>query len=412
MNNKINLETIIKKEFEEKRASAFSHHDSSEVSDILKEYLTDEISQAITVLKRIISKNAGIYRNIIDIVPVLFDDVFSMLEEMNKEDEVEDLTVDYSNFHKKLLTMPIVSNKELEYVDADGKTVNLFESGKIECVRNNYIEVLYSKKENGSNKYKVGTYSPFYTYYIFKNNDLVLADNLSFDNYNKLVTIGNEMYGIITESAKYSSYITQQKILFSYLAERGTGLKFKFLLYKYSQQFFTELSEHSFEKNALDFAVKDYIYYFTMFRTVCMFPDDEFFSKVHKIVSHLIKSRTELIKENKYDTDLKNEAVFQICEGQICKILEELFSYQTNAVLSKNTENTDKEIFSFFKFKNSKDRTIQHVKLWKEVQYFVNKHIKSDYTTDYFDIRPNNNVNSYKSLITFDNALKIRSFQI
>ena len=79
---------------------------------------------------------------------------------------------------------------------------------------------------------------------------------------------------------------------------------------------------------------------------------------------------------------------------------------------SQDTENTDKETFSFFEFKNSKDRTIQHVKLWKEVQYFVNKHIKSDYTTDYFDIRPNNNVNSYKSLITFDNALKIRSLQI
>lgn len=409
MNNKINLETIIKKEFEEERVSALSHNDSSEVSDILKEYLTDEISQAITVLKRIISKNAGIYRNIIDIEPVLFDDVFSMLEEMNKEDEVEDLTVDYSNFHKKLLTMPIVSDKELEYVDADGKTVNLYENGKIECVRNNYMEVLYSKKENGSNKYKVGTYSPFYTYYIFKNNDLVLADNLSFDKYNKLVTIGNEMYSIIAESAKYNTGITRQKILFSYLAERGTGLKFKFLLYKYSQRFFKELSDYGFEKNVIDYVVKDYIYYFTMFRAVCMFPDDEFFVKVHKIVSHLIKSRTELIKENKYDTDLKNEAVFQICEGQICKILEELFSYQINAVLG---ENADEKIFSYFEFDKPKDRTIQHVKLWKEVQYFVNMHIKSDYTTAYFDIRPNNNVNSYKSLITFDNALKIRSLQI
>ena len=106
---------------------------------------------------------------------------------------------------------------------------------------------------------------------------------------------------------------------------------------------------------------------------------------------------------------IKNGTGFHICEEQTGKILEELFSYQTNAVLSKNT---DKEIFSFFEFKNPKDRTSQHIKLWKEVQYFVNKHIKSDYTTDYFDIRPNNNTEAYKALITFNSTLKIRSLEI
>lgn len=221
--------------------------------------------------------------------------------------------------------------------------------------------------------------------------------------WDKLAIISNEVYKIITESAKYNTDITRQKILFSYLAERGTGLKFKFLLYKYSQQFFKELSELGFKKDDLDFAVKDYIYYFTMFRAVCMFPDDEFFSKVHKIVSFLLKRRMELIK---------NGTGFHICEMQTEKILEELFSHQTNAVLNINTENTDKEIFSFFEFKSPKDRTSQHVKLWKEVQYFVNKHIKSDYTTNYFDIRPNNNTEEYKALITFDNTLKIRSLEI
>ena len=399
MNNKIDLENIVRGEFADERVSAFLH----DVADTQKEYLTDEISDVITDLKRIISKNAAIYRNIVDAEPVLFDDVFSLIEDMNKENEEDSLTLDYSNFHKKLLTMPIVSDKELEYVDADGKTVNLSENGKIECVRNNYIEVLYSKKENGSNKYKVGTYSPFYTYYIFKNNDLVLADNLSFDKHNKLALISNEMYGIITESAKYNTDITRQKILFLYLAERGTGLKFKFLLYKYAQLFFKELLENGFEKNGIDYMVKDYIYYFTMFRTVCMFPDDELFSKVHKIVSHLIKSRTKLIK---------NGTGFYVCEEQTGKILEELFSYQANAVLSKNTENTDKEIFSCFEFEKPKDRTAQHVKLWKEVQYFVNKHIESDYTKQYFDIHPNNNTEAYKALITFDNTLKIRSLEI
>ena len=399
MNKKIDLEDIAKEEFADERVSAFSH----DVADTQKEYLTDEISDVIADLKRIIAKNAGIYRNIIDIEPVLFDDVFSMLEDMNKEDEVENLTVDYSNFHKKLLTMPTVSDKELEYVDADGKTVNLSENGKIECVRNNYTEVLYSKKENGSNKYKVGTYSPFYTYYIFKNNDLVLADNLSFDKHNKLALISNEVYKIITESAKYNTDITRQKILFLYLAERGTGLKFKFLLYKYALLFFTELSEHSFEKNVIAYMVKDYIYYFTMFRSVCMFPDNEFFSKVHKIVSFLLKRRMELVK---------NGTGFYVCEEQTGKILEELFSYQANAVLSINTENTDKDIFSYFEFDKPKDRTAQHVKLWKEVQYFVNKHIESDYTKQYFDIHPNNNTEAYKALITFDNTLKIRSLEI
>ena len=97
---------------------------------------------------------------------------------------------------------------------------------------------------------------------------------------------------------------------------------------------------------------------------------------------------------------------------QTGKILEELFSHQTNAVLNINTENTDKEIFSFFEFKSPKDRTSQHVKLWKEVQYFVNKHIESDYTKQYFDIHPNNNTEAYKALITFDNTLKIRSLEI
>ena len=396
MNNKIDLENIVRGEFADERVSAFLH----DVADTQKEYLTDEISDVIADLKRIIAKNAGIYRNIIDIEPVLFDDVFSMLEDMNKEDEVENLTVDYSNFHKKLLTMPTVSDKELEYVDADGKTVNLSENGKIECVRNNYTEVLYSKKENGSNKYKVGTYSPFYTYYIFQNNDLVLADNLSFDNYNKLALISNEMYGIITESAKYNTDITRQKILFLYLAERGTGLKFKFLLYKYAQLFFKELSENGFEKNVIAYMVKDYIYYFTMFRSVCMFPDDEFFINVHKIVSFLLKRRMELVK---------NGTGFSVCEEQAGKILEELFSYQTKE--NYNT-NIDKDIFSYFEFDKPKDRTAQHVKLWKEVQYFVNMHIKSDYTKQYFDIRPNNNTEAYKALITFDNTLKIRSLEI
>ena len=239
MNKKIDLENIVRGEFADESVSAFMH----DVADTQKEYLTDEISDVIIDLKRIISKNAAIYRNIIDIEPVLFDDVFSMLEDMNKEDEVENLTVDYSNFHKKLLTMPTVSDKELEYVDADGKTVNLSENGKIECVRNIIIEVLYGKRDNGNNSYRIITYSSFYAYYLLKNNVLILADNLSFDNYNKLALISNEVYKIITESAKYNTDITRQKILFLYLAERGTGLKFIFLLYKYSQQFFIELSE-------------------------------------------------------------------------------------------------------------------------------------------------------------------------
>ena len=399
MNNKIDVENIVRGEFADERVSAFLH----DVADTQKEYLTDEISDVIADLKRIIAKNATIYRNIIDIEPVLFDDVFSMLEDMNKEDEVENLTVDYSNFHKKLLTMPTVSDKELEYVDADGKTVNLSENGKIECVRNIIIEVLYGKRDNGNNSYRMKTYSSFYTYYLLKNNELVLADNLSFDNYNKLALISNEVYKIITESAKYNTDITRQKILFLYLAERGTGLKFKFLLYKYAQLFFKELSENGFEKNVIAYMVKDYIYYFTMFRSVCMFPDNEFFSKVHKIVSFLLKRRMELVK---------NGTGFYVCEEQTGKILEELFSYQANAVLSINTENTDKDIFSYFEFDKPKDRTAQHVKLWKEVQYFVNKHIESDYTKQYFDIHPNNNTETYKALITFDNTLNIRSLEI
>ena len=399
MNKKIDLENIVRGEFADERLSTFSH----DIDDTQKEYLTDEISDVIIDLKRIISKNAAIYRNIIDIEPVLFDDVFSMLEDMNKEDEVENLTVDYSNFHKKLLTMPTVSDKELEYVDADGKTVNLSENGKIECVRNIIIEVLYGKRDNGNNSYRMKTYSSFYTYYLLKNNELVLADNLSFDNYNKLTLISDSTYTLIAESVKYSTDITRQKILFLYLAERGTGLKFKFLLYKYAQLFFKELSENGFEKNVIAYMVKDYIYYFTMFRSVCMFPDDEFFINVHKIVSFLLKRRMELVK---------NGTGFYVCEEQTGKILEELFSYQANAVLSINTENTDKDIFSYFEFDKPKDRTAQHVKLWKEVQYFVNKHIESDYTKQYFDIHPNNNTETYKALITFDNTLKIRSLEI
>ena len=399
MNKKIDLENIVKKEFADERLSAFSH----DVADTQKEYLTDEISDVIIDLKRIISKNAAIYNQISNIEPILFDDIFSLLEDMNKENEEDSLTLDYSNFHKKLLTVPTVLDNTLEYVNSDGKTVNLYEGGKIECIRNIIIEVLYGKRDNGNNSYRIKTYSSFYAYYLMKNNDLALADNLSFDNYNKLASVSNEVYKIITESAKYSTDITRQKILFSYLAERGTGLKFKFLLYKYAQMFFAELSELGFEKDTLDFSVKDYIYYFTMFRTVCMFPDDEFFVKVHKIVSYLIKSRTKLIK---------NGTGFYVCEEQTGKILEELFSYQANAVLSKNTENTDKEIFSYFEFDKPKDRTAQHVKLWKEVQYFVNKHIESDYTKQYFDIRPNNNTEAYKALIIFDSALKIRSLEI
>ena len=137
-----------------------------------------------------------------------------------------------------------------------------------------------------------------------------------------------------------------------------------------------------------------------MFRTVCMFPDDEFFSKVHKIVSFLLKRRKELVK---------NGTGFYVCEMQTEKILEELFSYQTKE--NYNT-NIDKDIFSYFEFDKPKDRTAQHVKLWKEVQYFVNKHIESDYTKQYFDIHPNNNTEAYKALITFDNTLKIRSLEI
>ena len=399
MNKKIDLEDIAKEEFADERASAFSR----DVNDTQKEYLTNGISEAITDLKRIISKNAAIYNQISDIEPILFDDVFSMLEDMNKENEENQLTLDYSNFHKKLLSMPIVTDKRIEYVDADGKTINLSENGKIECIRNIIIEVLYGKRDNANNSYRIKTYSSFYAYYLLKNNDLVLADQLSFDNYNKLAVISNETYGIITESEKYSTDIRRQKILFSYLAERGTGLKFKFLLYKYAQIFFAELSENGFEKNVIDFMVKDYIYYFTIFRTVCMFPDDKFFVKVHKIVSFLLKRRMELVK---------NGTGFHICEEQTGKIIEELFSYQVNAALSKNTENTDKEIFSSFEFKKPKDRTAQHLKLWKEVQYFVNKHIDSDYTKQYFDIRPNNNTEAYKALITFDGALRIRSLEI
>ena len=172
MNKKIDLEDIIKKEFADERLSAFSH----DVADTQKEYLTDEISDVIIDLKRIISKNAAIYNQISNIEPILFDDIFSLLEDMNKENEEDSLTLDYSNFHKKLLTVPTVLDNTLEYVNSDGKTVNLYEGGKIECIRNIIIEVLYGKRDNGNNSYRIKTYSSFYAYYLMKNNDLALAE--------------------------------------------------------------------------------------------------------------------------------------------------------------------------------------------------------------------------------------------
>ena len=103
----------------------------------------------------------------------------------------------------------------------------------------------------------------------------------------------------------------QQKSLFAYLIERGCAINYKFFMYKYAQTFRKELESLKVDKDSLGSLMKEYILYFTKFRDVYMFLDENFFEGVHKITSSLLKNRYQYLLEAK--TNFDSNIFYQLC---------------------------------------------------------------------------------------------------
>ena len=73
------------------------------------------------------------------------------------------------------------------------------------------------------------------------------------------------------------------------------GLNFKYLLYQYAQIFFEKLKESKLNDSYINPLMEEYLHYMTLFKLVCLFPDEDFFMKFQASLQLLWKQDIMLL---------------------------------------------------------------------------------------------------------------------
>ena len=73
------------------------------------------------------------------------------------------------------------------------------------------------------------------------------------------------------------------------------GLNFKYHLYQYAQIFFEKLKESKLNDSYINPLMEEYLHYMTLFKLVCLFPDEDFFMKFQASLQLLWKQDIMLL---------------------------------------------------------------------------------------------------------------------
>lgn len=376
---------------------------SPEILAKLKSNLTDKIAKTEESLKKIVTEKVKIYNIISDTKPVKYEGLSSLLRDGKSVQETRDKCLpdnDSSNFHDKFSKIAELRKAVFCFVSLDRKMKNI-NSDFDGYLPNITYEALYN---GGTKKYRynITTFSSFYASYFIWNIDYITDGELSFHNYNKFAEKSSDAFNKITMLVQDSESAKKQKILFRYLMERGTGISFAYFLYKYAILFYDELiNEEGISKSNMDHLVNEYLLYMTMFKSVCLFPDDDFFGITTKFVTRFIRSRNRMVIEANDDGTL--EAVYtQMFYDEIFQLVNSLFEHQEKCLLdSKNNDiNIDDNIFTFPKLSNVDDKKSHHQLLWQDVLGIVRLHVGCDNPADSLDLKPRNSIGQFETITT------------
>lgn len=414
MKKRINFEEYLEEEFRKERKITFLNNKFDKMFDVVNPTVSETILVTIKDLKEIIYKNILLFRLIINTEPKQYNSITDLFNETKKYANIR-------NFTKKINEIDDIKNISEYYIDAvtnekKDLSENPFQGSKEKyvCIRNtySYIKSINISGTRIKKEYLFKTYSPYYTSFIFDNSNSVFAQNLTFIKFNSLVNIANKIHNAINESELSDTEKFTQKILFPYLAERGCGINYKFFMYQYVQLFLDELRNLNIDKESFISLIQEYILYFTKFRDLYIFYDERFFEKVHIIISLLLKARYQYVLD--FKATFNGDAFYQMCQGKINKMLEDLFDYQNDLCYITTTDSSQLHLenykLTFEKtFVDPTNRTSQHIDLWNQVQNYVNMHIDTDYNKTYFNILPQFNAHTYESKVVFNTYFKMQN---
>lgn len=407
------FEQYLQKEFKNERKNSFTNKKQNNTADIFPETISNYIDE----LKEIINKNISMFSLIKNTEPLHCDSVLALIDKTNTPFNIR-------NFYKKLSEIDEIKCISELYIDAyTNERKDLSENilngtkEKTVCIRNNYtyIKSTQVNEKQSRTEYEFNTFCPRYTGFIIDNGNSIFAGNLTFIKFNSLVDSAKQVHDTINGEKLSDDLKLQQKILFAYLIERGCAINYKFFMYKYAQTFHQELKSLKVDKDNFSFLMKEYLLYFTKFRDVFMFSDENFFGALHKIVSELLKIRNQYLLETK--TNFDSNIFYQICQGKTNEILECLFNYQTNLYRESANDSFHVSLENYelsFKtiFENAHNRTSYDVELWNQVQNYANIHIDTDFDKTFFSLLPKFNGNQFESKIAFDSYIKSQNLYV
>lgn len=401
----------------------FENNTSYDATDIFNKYITDEFYKSIDKLKQIILKNATTYSSISTSKELVYNGVSPMVQGINNfisdpsrekthmSSTTDPLTFDESYLYKKIKLIESINTPRASFIHAGTEKeqiINKYDDNQ--CIRDVFFHITYSQKTSKGkqaaqikdyNDYTIKTYSLFYAYYLLRNIDDILNYTLTFRVYNTLSTEMEDICYIIEECFDNDEDIKKEQILFSYLLERGTGLGFKYLLYNYALKYNKEILSKKELQNKYD-SMDMYLHYMTSFKLVCLFPDESFFEEASKTVQLLMEYRSIAVQEN--TDNLSEEDIYLAFIRKFKEIINELYVYQATAVSAKE-EPVDFEPLNFI-FEKKGDRAYNHVKLWNDVQRYVNAFVMCENPSNRFDIDLQDNSESYETVITQLNSIK------
>ncbi len=391
---------------------------SPEISDIINSYFSDEFFASINKLKAIVCKNAKVYNYIKNAKPRFYKDIqkiFYVISNLYERDSFTNcLEYEYYNVMKSF-TDYLNTNQSISlFVDADDNQTSYSSSNPelpyiqevlIRCVNDNPNTNASNEAEDIKYINVISTYSPAYAYFIIKNINNITTTKTTFRTHNTCADCANEVYNLINSSSMSSEHKIRHEILFFYLCERVTNMKYKFFSYQYASTFINELENSKIHKAVIKQHSEEYIFYFKMFRDVCLFADKEFFKELHIIISQLINARIMLAKNvAKYPENIVYEIQNQLYIELPNEILNILSDCQDDAISSDATFDIS-ELSEFINkpidilFPEQDDRTKSHINLWNTVQDELNNHINMKYGYNSMDMSPRNTADIYKNIV-------------
>lgn len=382
----------------------FTHEMTDEIKEIIRKYLDCElIKKDFEKLKKIVNKHCICFNFLKNVEPVRYDSVKTMF--LDAEMSNIDFDNAYKKFHLVFKSLPETQLETLNYIGMDENSANIpvtIKSDKdIRCIKNTLIHICGASDRN---RYKIETYSPFYSYFLFKRSTFTLKEYLNSTEFNKLVGYMNEVKNNINVEKRENDKTykglnsTENILLFEYLSERGLGTKYKYYTFMYLQKFiddFEKLFPKLFKREDYKSIYKaEFITLFIMLRSVCLFATKDFFETAYSVVFELLAALLKFTNDYDKYPQLNNEVVYHLSTGIFSQILCEVYEYENTELNILHDVDIDIDDFKFEEKIIIPD-SMSHY--WKQIQFLVNKYIDIDFKETIFGIEPSNILATYQA---------------